>query len=88
MAKANQVQYKKRSLAVKDFFVPLLDDWFIRPLYFVESLDESSLQVLAQAIYCYFGQYFGAGGSNCAGKDLIRVSQSELIFLTVNVIKG
>ena len=88
VAKANHVQYKKRSLAVKDFFVPLLDDWFIRPLYFVESLDESSLQVLAQAIYCYFGQYFAAGGSNLAEKDLIRVTQSELIFLTVNVIKG
>ena len=43
VAKANQVQFHKRSLAVKDFFVPLLDDWFIRPLYFVESLDESAL---------------------------------------------
>ena len=43
VAKANQLQFKKRSLAVKDFFVPLLDDWFIRPLYFVESLDESAL---------------------------------------------
>ena len=65
--------------------MPLLDDWFIRPLYFVESLDESSLQVLSQAIYSYFGKYFI--GENVASKDLIRVTQSELVFLTINLIK-
>lgn len=31
---------------MKDFFVPLLDDWFIRPLYFIESLDDAALQTL------------------------------------------
>jgi len=43
VAAASIVQYEKKLLNVKDFFVPLLDDWFIRPLYFVESLDDAAL---------------------------------------------
>lgn len=43
VSKANALQFEKKSLKVKDFFVPLLDDWFIRPLFFLESLDDSSL---------------------------------------------
>lgn len=67
-----------------DFFVPLLDDWFIRPLYFVESLDDTELQTLAQAIYVYFGQYFAQDGGN---QDLARITKSELVFLTIHLIK-
>ena len=37
---ATQIQYEKKVLQVNDFFVPLLDDWFIRPLYFVDSLGD------------------------------------------------
>ena len=58
VAKANEIQFEKKSLPVKDFFVPLLDDWFIRPLYFVDSLDDNALQALTQAIYAYLGKYF------------------------------
>ena len=84
VAAANQLQFEKKTLKVKDFFVPLLDDWFIRPLYFVESLDDAALQTLAQAIYIYFGQYFKDAGN----KDLVRINASELIFLTINLIKN
>lgn len=58
VGKASQLQFAKVSLKVKDFFVPLLDDWFIRPLYFVDSLDNAALQTLSQAIYAYFAQFF------------------------------
>lgn len=71
---------------MRDFFVPLLDDWFIRPLYFVESLDDANIQTLAQAIYTYFGQYFSNPES--AEIDLIRITKSELAFLTMNLIKN
>ena len=43
VAAASFVQFEKKSLEMKDFFVPLLDDWFIRPLYFVESLGDAAL---------------------------------------------
>ena len=37
---ACQVSMLKQPLKSKDFFLPLLDDWFIRPLYFVSKLDD------------------------------------------------
>ena len=40
---ACEVSLTKQTLKVKDFFLPLLDDWFIRPLYFVSKLDEQAL---------------------------------------------
>jgi len=43
VTRASQIQFQKKVLAARDFFVPLLDDWFIRPLYFLESLDDSAL---------------------------------------------
>lgn len=83
MGKAGQLQFGKVTFKVKDFFLPLLDDWFIRPLYFIDSLDNAALQTLAQAIYAYLTQFF----SQESPSDLIRVSKSELVFLTAYLLK-
>ena len=82
VARANLLQFQKKELKIKDFFVPLLDDWFIRPLYFVEGPDDSDLQTLTQAAYSYFGECFATSG--CC--DVVRVTKSEVGFLTVYLI--
>lgn len=91
MAKARQCQFDKRTLRARDFFVPLFDDWFIRPLYFVESLDDAATQSLVQAIYAYFSQYFSEEQEDSHlqhSGDLLRITKSELAFLSVYLLRS
>ena len=39
LVQASTVSIQKVELKPQGFFLPLLDDWYIRPLYFVDKLD-------------------------------------------------
>ena len=70
----------KQPLRARDFFLPLLDDWYIRPLYFVDKLDEQALQNLTRAILAFATSYFSAG-SKTSSKDLLRVTKDEFTMV-------
>ena len=75
----------KQSLKPKNFFIPLLDDWFIRPLYFVSKLDEQALQNLTRAILSYATSYFTNMGETSSA-DLLRVTRGEFAMVIANLI--
>lgn len=82
---ACQISMLKQPLRARDFFLPLLDDWYIRPLYFVDKLDEQALQNLTRAILAFATSYFSAG-SKTSSKDLLRVSKDEFMMVITFLI--
>jgi len=70
----------KKSLKSENFFLPLLDDWFIRPLYFVEQLGDNALQKLSSAIFSFM--------KNGRTTALIRLTPSEVAMLVTYMVQS
>lgn len=43
LKKSCEYSIDKVALKSVDYFLPLMDDWFIRPMFFVEKLTDSAL---------------------------------------------
>jgi len=58
LVQASTISIGKVELRSLGFFLPLLDDWFIRPLYFIDKLDQSAKESLVCAILAFAKAYF------------------------------
>jgi hypothetical protein len=81
LQQASQVKISKVKLQTSGFFLPLLDDWFIRPLYYIEKVSESAAENLTCAIFVYATKYFDR-----VNGGLLRVTESELVMLIADLI--
>jgi hypothetical protein len=54
---------KKVQLQTQGFFLPLLDDWFVRPLYYLDRLDAKPAENLVCAILAFAESYFNTKGA-------------------------
>jgi hypothetical protein len=77
----NKKEFNFKQLQTQGFFLPLLDDWFIRPLYFIEKISDKAAENLTCAIMQYAISYYKTSDG-----DLLRVTQSELVMLIADML--
>jgi hypothetical protein len=63
--------------------LPLLDDWFIRPLFYIDKLNEEARDNLVCAIFKFASI---CCESEIVSKQLLRVTPSELVMLVAELV--
>ncbi|TNV85260.1 hypothetical protein FGO68_gene14309 [Halteria grandinella] len=62
-----------------EIFIPLMDDWFFKPLLYIKKLDETNLQSLASNIFKFLNSIFIK--DPLFAEDLTRLSKAEVVLL-------
>ncbi|CDW73690.1 UNKNOWN [Stylonychia lemnae] len=68
-----------------ELIIPLLDDWFIKPLFYVTNRDDQNLQGLCQSIFRFVDYVNQQYGVNYA-RDLFRLTNDEYVLLITRLL--
>jgi len=75
-----EVRMEKIELKAKDYFLPLMDDWYIRPLYYLEHLQLEKRRQLLHSVITFAKQAYKEGKSAA-----LRLSKSEFLMALLYV---
>jgi hypothetical protein len=67
-----------------EIFLPLMDDWFYRPLLFIHKSDDTNLQSLAVTIFKHLNLEFTASQTAC--ERLYRLTKSQVVLLITHLL--
>lgn len=75
-----EVRMEKIELQTKDYFLPLMDDWFIRPLYYLEHLQVDKRKQLCHSVITFAKRAYKDGESS-----ILRLTKSEFLMVLLYV---
>ena len=71
---------EKIELQAKDYFLPLMDDWYIRPLYYLEHLQLDKRRQLCHSVITFAKRAYKEGKSAA-----LRLTKSEFLMVLLYV---
>ena len=71
---------EKIELQAKDYFLPLMDDWYIRPLYYLEHLQLDKRRKLCHSVITFAKRAYKEGKSAA-----LRLTKSEFLMVLLYV---